>query len=82
MYNYSKSSLITLMDNEGISVKILSSKERDQTTIRISGLSPLMAQIIASMSLDKHSELNKKIAEILQRDVHIPLRVKLGDKEV
>ena len=67
---------------EDISVTIVSSKEKDTTTIQINGLSPLVAQMIANMSLDGQSVLNKKIAEILQRDVRVPLSVKVGGKEV
>ena len=67
---------------EDISVTIVSSKEKDTTTIKINGLSPLVAQMIANMSLDGQSVLNKKIAEILQRDVRVPPRVKVGGKEV
>ena len=70
------------MNNEDISVTIVSSKEKDQTTIQIHGLSPLMAQRIADMSLDKQSELNKKIAEILQREVQAPVSIKVGGKEI
>jgi hypothetical protein len=70
------------MDNEDISVTIVSSKENNITSIQIYGLSPLMAQRIANMSRDEQSELNKKIAEILQREVRVPLSVRVDGKEV
>jgi hypothetical protein len=70
------------MDNEDISVTIVSSKENNITSIQIYGLSPLMAHRIADMSRDEQSELNKKIAEILQREVRVPLSVRVDGKEV
>ena len=70
------------MDNGERSVTIVSSKENNTTSIQIHGLSPLMAQRIANMSRDEQSELNKKVAEILQREVRVPLSVTVGGKEI